>query len=86
MPPRRQPITLLARGLFLPKPPSTSAQPQPIGRAADTPATSVQDVGIYHGGLDVAVPQQFLHRPDVVAVLQQVRRKGMAQRMATRGL
>jgi len=37
MPPRRQPITLLARGLFLPKPPSTSTQPQPIGRAAGIP-------------------------------------------------
>jgi hypothetical protein len=28
------------------------------------------------------VPKEFLHRPDVVAGLEQVRGKGMAQRMA----
>ena len=27
--------------------------------------------------------EQFLHRADVIAVFQQVRRKGMAQRVAT---
>ncbi len=71
MPPRRQPITLLARGLFLPKPPSPSAQPQPIGRAADTPSTSVQDVGIDHGGAHILMAKQFLDRPNVIAILKQ---------------
>ncbi len=46
--PRRQPITLLARSLFLLKPPSPSAQPQPIGRAADTPSPSVQNMDVDH--------------------------------------
>ena len=36
-----------------------------------SPAT-IQYVRVYHRGPDVLVPQQFLHRPDVVAVLQQM--------------
>jgi len=43
-------------------------------------------MGIDHGGLDVAVPQQFLHRPDVVAVLKQVRRKRVAKGVTADGL
>ena len=35
---------------------------------------------------NILVPQQILHRPDVIPVLQQMRRKRMPQRMATRRL
>jgi hypothetical protein len=33
-----------------------------------------------HGGADIFMPQEFLHSADVVAILQQMRRKGMAAR------
>ena len=44
------------------------------------PAT-VQHVRVDHGSLDVLVPQ-FLHRPDVVPVLQQMGGKRMPKRVA----
>jgi len=36
------------------------------------PAATVCHVRVNHGGLNVLVPQQLSHGPDVVAVLQQV--------------
>ena len=35
-----------------------------------------------HRGLDILVAEQFLNGPDIVSVLQQMRGKGMAKRMA----
>jgi len=43
-------------------------------------------MSIDHGRFDVAMAQQFLHGPDVVATFQQVGRKGMPQGLATGGL
>lgn len=41
--PRWRPLALLARSLFLPKTPSTLAQPQAIERAVDSRTAAVQN-------------------------------------------
>lgn len=43
---------------------------------------SFDDMCMDHRSIDVTMPQQFLHGSNIVAVLQQVRREGMAERMA----
>jgi len=42
----------------------------------------LQHVRLDLGGLDVLVPQQFLHGPDVVAVLQQMGCKGVTKHVS----
>jgi len=42
------------------------------GTARGQPA-SIEDVGIDHRGLHVLMPQQFLHRPDVITMREQMR-------------
>ena len=49
------------------------ADGESIRRATDTPAPSVQDMGIDHSGRYIGMPEQLLNRPDVVAVLKQLR-------------
>src|SRR5229473_3427356 len=44
------------------------------------------DMRINHGGLHIGVSQQFLHRADVVAGLEHMRRKAMTKGMAARWL
>jgi hypothetical protein len=48
-----------------------TSRTEAIGGAADAP---VQNMGVDHRRFHVAVPQQFLHRANVVAVGQQVGR------------
>ena len=43
-----------------------------VRRAANASSALVQDVGVDHGGVDVAVAQQFLDRPDIVPIFQEV--------------
>ncbi len=43
-------------------------------------------MGIDHRGTDILVPKQFLHSSNIIAILQQVGREGMAERVATGGL
>ena len=50
---------------------------QPIQRALH-PAADVQNVGVNHRLFNVRVPEQFLHRPNVRAALQQMRSERMA--------
>lgn len=58
----------------------TSAEP---GYRADHGRSSpIQHVGIDLRGFNIAVAQQFLHGTDVLAVLQQMRGKGMTQAVA----
>jgi hypothetical protein len=52
-----------------------------IKRTQHTPASAVEDVGINHRRGNVLVPEQFLHRADVIAGLQQVCGKRMPQSM-----
>ena len=42
----------------------------PIQRAPDSRPTPMQDVGVYHRGLDVFVAQEFLYHTNVGAVFQ----------------
>jgi len=45
------------------------------------PAAFIQHMGINHCCGNIAMPQQFLHRADVIARFQQMRRKRMPQGM-----
>ena len=57
--------------------------PELIERAPYTPAALVQDVRVNHRRADVAVAEQLLDGPDVVAGFEQVGCEGMAQRILT---
>ena len=46
---------------------------QPIYGTSDTAAAFIQDVGVYHRRLHALVDEQFLDRPDVVAIHEQMR-------------
>ena len=50
--------------------------------AANSFRTTIQDMGIDHGGLHVSMPEQFLHGPHIVAGFQQLRGERVPQGMA----
>ena len=54
-----------------------------IRRALYRKPGPIQYVGVDHGGDDIGMPQQFLHRSDVITRFKKVRGKGVAQGMAT---
>ena len=78
-----QPISLLARGLFLVDESTKADSPQPVRRAADTTPTSIQHMRIDHCRRHVLMSKQFLDCPNIVPVLKKVGCEGMAKRMAT---
>lgn len=51
-----------------------------IQRTADAATASVENMGVDHRGLDAGMAQELLHRPDVVAVLQQMSGEAVAER------
>ena len=53
-----------------------------VRRAADAAAAPVQHVGVDHRCFHIAVAKQFLDCANIVAIGQQVRRKGMPERVA----
>ena len=55
---------------------------QLVERAFDAARTLVHDVRIDHRRRNIPVPEQFLNRPDIVARLQEMRGKRVAQCMA----
>jgi hypothetical protein len=55
---------------------------EPIHRAPDAATAPIEDVGVDHCSVDVPMAQELLDRPDVVAILQQVGRKGVAEGVA----
>jgi hypothetical protein len=59
---------------------------QEVHRALDTPASSVEDVGVDHGRLHALVAEELLDGADVVAVHQEVGGEGMAEGVAGRRL
>ena len=59
--------------LFHPSQTTFRAKSELIGRAVDSPTTAVQNVGVNHGRTDILVPEQLLDRPNIIAVLKQVR-------------
>src|SRR5215470_2126342 len=67
-------------------PTAPSPTEHPVGRALDPARPSVQDVGIDLGCAHVAMTEQVLNRPDVVAILQQVRGERVAEGVAARRL
>jgi hypothetical protein len=48
-----------------------------VDRAANSGRSPIKDMGVDHRRLDVAVAQEFLNCPNVVAAFEQMRRKGM---------
>src|SRR5256885_14183490 len=55
-----------------------------VGGAADTQAATVENVGIDHGGADVVMAEELLHRPDVIAGFKEMGSERMPERV-TRG-
>jgi len=55
---------------------------QPVQGAPHPSATLVEDMGVDHGGADIFVAEELLDGTKVVAVLQQVGRERVAQRVA----
>ena len=53
-----------------------------VGRADHVGVAAGKDVCVDHGRLHALVAQELLHRPDVVAVLEEVGGVAMAERMA----
>jgi len=51
--------------------------------AVDPTSSLLQHMGIDHRCTHVLVPQEFLHRTDIVAVLQEMGRKTMSERIST---
>jgi hypothetical protein len=47
---------------------------------------AIQHVRLDHRRVHILVTQQFLHRPDIVALLEQMRREAVAQGMTTDAL
>ena len=56
-----------------------------IERTAHGEAAFAQDVCVYHGGLDVLVPKEFLDGPDIIAILQQVGGETVSEGVTTDG-
>jgi hypothetical protein len=54
-----------------------------IQRASDPTPTSIEHMGVDHGGLHIFMTQQLLNCADVIAVFQQVGRETMTKRMAS---
>src|SRR6266700_2402909 len=59
---------------------------KPVQRAHHASPTLVQHVRVDHRRRDVRMPEQLLHGADVVAIVQQMGGKGMAQRVAGHAL
>ena len=57
-----------------------------IERTPHVSPTALQHVRVDHRSAYVFVPQEFLHRPNIVTILQQVRSKAVPERMATAAL
>jgi hypothetical protein len=47
----------------------------PVDRAAHAERTTIEHVRVDHRRADIRVPEQLLHGPNVVSILEQVRRK-----------
>jgi hypothetical protein len=64
----------------------SSSTPRPfqgVNGAAHTPAAgTTHDVCVDHGRVDAAVPQQLLDRPNVIAVLDEMRGERMSEGVA----
>lgn len=66
--------------------PGMTSSSDEVHRAANAECAAIQNVRVDHGGSDVAVTEQLLHGPDVVAGFEELRGERMAKRMARRTL
>src|SRR5690606_6466676 len=57
---------------------------QPLRRTPHPEPAPIEHVGVDHRGRYIPMPQQLLHRANVIPRLKQVRREGMPQRMTAR--
>src|SRR5687768_8920028 len=55
---------------------------KPVGRALHAPGTAIEDVRVEHRRAHVSVSEELLHGADVVAVLEEVGRKGVTEGVA----
>src|SRR5262249_10570681 len=62
-------------------PPLEQTDGKSVHRALDSLPAAVQNMGVNHSCAHVAVPEQFLHGPDVVPILQQMSCKRMPKRV-----
>lgn len=54
-----------------------------VGGALDVYPGAIHHMGVDHGGSDVFMPQKFLDRANIRAILQQMGGEGVPQSMAT---
>ncbi len=75
-----------ALGSAHPKCPQRGSYPWPLRFFASsisiewTPhrqTAGIQNMRVNHGGFSIFVPEEFLDRPDIIALLQQMRREAM---------
>jgi hypothetical protein len=59
----------------------THLSSQRIDRAFDTSTALIQDVRVDHRGPHVFMSKKFLHSTDIVTAFQEVRGKGMVERV-----
>ena len=62
-----------------------SASPR-VRRAPDPATTAVQYVRVDHRRAHILVPEELLHRADVIAVFEEVRREGVPETVTGRPL
>ena len=51
----------------------------PIQGGFDRESAALENMGVDHRGFDILMPEQFLDGPDIIAILQEVGREGMAE-------
>jgi hypothetical protein len=61
---------------------SGRSRSEPVGGAADAEWAAIENVGVDHGGPEVAVAEELLDGADVGAVLQEVGREGVPEGVA----
>lgn len=54
-------------------PTSRQADGESVHRASDSSPSTVQYVCVNHSSRHIGMPEQFLNRPDIVAILKQAR-------------
>jgi hypothetical protein len=63
--------------------PRLSETAQEVCRAHDPTTATVEHMGVYHRGTDVAVSEEFLDGADVIPSFQEMGCKGVPERIST---
>ena len=62
---------------------TSSIASEPVNRTANARRSTVEDMGIDHRCLDVAMAQEFLDRSNIVTAFEQVSGEGMPEGVAS---